>query len=155
MPALRTIGYQGARLADFIATLRAAGVTTLVDVRAIPWSRRPEFAQAALAEAVAAAGISYVHLRGLGNPAKHAPPAENAPAESYRAAYMRHLDSPAALADLDRAATLARDGNACLMCLERNPRDCHRSLTAETLARITGLPVDHLLVVDPDAPRLL
>src|SRR3546814_13883629 len=51
-----------------IAALRAAGLETLVDVRAVARSRRPGFSKGALSAAAAEAGIGYVHLRGLGTP---------------------------------------------------------------------------------------
>lgn len=68
MPVLATIGYEGSSLQDFIATLRAASIRTLIDVRALPISRRPGFAKNALSKALAEAGIDYVHLKGLGDP---------------------------------------------------------------------------------------
>jgi hypothetical protein len=52
MPILATIGYEAASLVDFIATLQAARVHTLVDVRDLPISRRPGFAKKALAVAL-------------------------------------------------------------------------------------------------------
>src|SRR3954453_21108705 len=65
---LTTIGYEAAELDDFVATLLAAGITRLIDVRELPISRRRGFAKRALSEALADAGIVYVHLRGLGDP---------------------------------------------------------------------------------------
>jgi len=55
-----TVGH-GARTAEaFLAVLRDAGVTTLADVRRFPGSRRhPQFGRAALAAALAEAGIGY------------------------------------------------------------------------------------------------
>ena len=63
-----TIGYEGATQADVIARLKAAGVRTLVDVRAVAASRRAGFSKTILGESLKAAGIDYVHLRGLGTP---------------------------------------------------------------------------------------
>ncbi len=65
---LFTIGYEGSRLADVVAALSDAGVTTLLDVREAPWSRRPEFTKRALGAAMAAAGIGYRHMKALGTP---------------------------------------------------------------------------------------
>src|SRR5216683_1962332 len=65
---LFTIGYEKARLADVVGTLAASGVATLIDVRDRPISRWPGFSKSQLAAAVEAAGIRYLHLRGLGTP---------------------------------------------------------------------------------------
>ena len=66
--SLFTIGYEKALLADLVATLAAAGVTTLIDVRDRPVSRRPGFSKRQLAAAVEEAGMSYVQLKALGTP---------------------------------------------------------------------------------------
>jgi uncharacterized protein (DUF488 family) len=62
MPWLATIGYEGAGFDDFLATLRQAGVVTLVDVRQPPASRRAGYSKSRLREAVEGMRIRYVHL---------------------------------------------------------------------------------------------
>lgn len=143
-PALRihTIGYQGADPARFVATLRSAGVRTLVDVRAVPWSRRPEFTRQSLADAMAAAGLGYRHMGVLGNPEQGRQAARSG--RSYREIYEAHLDTPAAREALAELAAQAE--GACLMCMERDPAQCHRSLLAERLERDYAIAVEHLAV---------
>ena len=68
MTVLATIGYEGAALADFIATLKAARVSLVLDIREAPISRRPGFSKRVLGAALEETGIAYLHLRGLGNP---------------------------------------------------------------------------------------
>jgi uncharacterized protein (DUF488 family) len=63
-----TIGYEGTTVGEFLAALKAAGVQRLIDVRAVPNSRRPGFSKTPLRNALAEAGIDYVHLRALGTP---------------------------------------------------------------------------------------
>ena len=65
---LYTIGYEKALLRDVIATLNAAGVSTLLDVRDRPISRRPGFSKRQLAAAIEDARMRYVHLAALGTP---------------------------------------------------------------------------------------
>ena len=62
------IGYQGRTLDELIECLRSASITTLIDVRELPWSRRAEFAKKRLAERLAQEGIRYLHLKSAGNP---------------------------------------------------------------------------------------
>jgi uncharacterized protein (DUF488 family) len=57
-----TIGYEGATQAELIAALRAAGVARVIDVRAVPMSRKPGFSKNVLAAGLAEAGFDYVHL---------------------------------------------------------------------------------------------
>ena len=64
-----TIGYENATVPDFVAALTQAGVKRVIDVRAVPNSRRPGFSKTPLRNALAEAGIDYVHLRALGTPA--------------------------------------------------------------------------------------
>ena len=63
-----TIGYEKATQAELIDALHAAGVERLIDVRAVPLSRRPGFSKNILAGGLAEAGIDYVHLKALGTP---------------------------------------------------------------------------------------
>ena len=66
MPPLYTIGYQGRSLEEFLAVLRREGIGCVVDVRRNALSRKPGFSKTALREALAGAGIDYLHLRRLG-----------------------------------------------------------------------------------------
>lgn len=146
---LSTIGYQGASLAGLIATLRESGIGVLVDVRDVAYSRRPEFSSRALAAALEAAGLAYVHLRGLGNPKSSRDAAKAGDIAAYRRLFAEHMTSPLARADLDRLAELARNGGACIMCYERDPAECHRSLVAAALSERVALDVRHLAVAPP------
>ncbi len=65
---LYTIGYEATTMAEFIAALTRAGVTQVIDIRALPLSRRPGFSKSPLAASLAEAGIGYVHLKS----ARHA-----------------------------------------------------------------------------------
>ena len=60
MTVLRTIGYEGATLAAFLAALAQAGVTTLIDVRDAPISRKKGFSKTDLAAALRTAGFGEI-----------------------------------------------------------------------------------------------
>lgn len=68
MTTIYTIGYEATTMADFIATLHAAGIERVIDVRALPLSRRPGFSKTALAAELRSNGIDYSHLKALGTP---------------------------------------------------------------------------------------
>lgn len=143
-PRLCTIGYQAAGLEDVLNRLRARGVTLLVDVRDSPRSRKRGFAKRALAEALAANGIAYEHWKELG-----APPVmrralrESGEREAFFAAYRERLAERDEV--LEALAGRLSEEVGCLLCFEREPSVCHRSLVAERMVRrrLVG-EVEHL-----------
>lgn len=146
MPSVATIGYEATTVATFLDALRAAGVDLLVDVRAVASSRRPGFAKSRLAANLAEAGIAYLHLRGLGTPAEGRAAARAGDVAGMQAVFRSHLATPAAQADLAHAAALVRAGRRiCLLCLEANPAQCHRSLVAAALTALVPAKVVHLM----------
>ena len=142
MKGLFTIGYEDATLADFIATLHAAKVTTLLDVREFPLSRKKGFSKRALSEAVQAEGIAYRHERDLGSPKTlrqrlHS----DGDYAQFFSSFSKYLKQQAPLL-ADLAANL--DGKVALMCFERDPATCHRSIVAKQLEPLVGLKTTHL-----------
>ena len=65
---LATIGYENSTLEGVLDRLRTAGVSTVIDVRAIASSRKAGFSKSLLGTSLVAQGIGYVHLRDLGTP---------------------------------------------------------------------------------------
>ena len=125
------IGYQGRSADDFVAALRAAAIATVVDVRETPWSRRAEFSKKRLAERLAAEGIGYVHLRAAGNPRENR--RAGGGTQEVLARYRELLaGAPDVIAEI--LALAKRHGRIALLCLERDPRECHRSVLLEALA---------------------
>ncbi len=135
-----TIGYERATPASLLAALRGAGVRTLVDVRALANSRKPGFAKGALSAALEEAGIGYLHLRALGTPAEGRQAVRSGRPEVMRRIFAAHLAGTEAQAALANLSDLARRQRVCLLCLEDDPRQCHRTLVAEAV----GLPTTHL-----------
>ena len=152
---LFTIGYEGSRLADVVAALSDAGVTTLVDVREAPWSRRPEFAKRALGAAMAAAGIGYRHMKALGTPKAGRDVARAGDIATFHAIFGAQLETEAAQSQLGEVAALVAMERPCLMCYERDPERCHRSIVAARLAETTGLAVRHLVIPRGDDSQLV
>lgn len=152
-----TVGYEHATPPALLTALRAAGVRRVVDVRALANSRRPGFAKRALSGALEEAGIGYLHLPALGTPPEGREAVRAGRPEEMRRIFARRLagtEAQAALADL--AARVGREP-VCLLCLEADPRNCHRTLVAEALiARPGGVgAITHLHPgdVDADLPR--
>jgi uncharacterized protein (DUF488 family) len=145
-PALFTIGYQESTPEAVLGTLGAAGVQLLVDVRAVAASRRPGFSKRQLAAGLAAAGIGYLHLRGLGTPPDGRAAARAGRHEEMRRIYATHLATEAAQEELGELARLVAGGPPlCLLCFERHAEHCHRRVLGERLAERLGIEVVDLV----------
>lgn len=143
-PILATIGYEGALLDDFIATLRASSVRLLIDVRELPISRRKGFAKGALSAALEAADIQYLHLRGLGDPKPGREAARAGDHAGFLRVFRAHMLTSAAQFDLNIATTHVGRGGACLMCFERDHAACHRTLVAEAIRDNLPIKIRHI-----------
>lgn len=129
-----TIGYEQARIDDVVAALTAAGVKLVIDVRAVAASRRPGFAKTALSANLREAGIGYEHLRALGTPAEGRAAARRGDMATLERVYAGQLELPEAQAQaailLDRAAEVP----SALLCYEREPAGCHRTMLLDAIA---------------------
>ena len=132
-PRVWTIGYEQSTVADFLAALKAAGIEVLADVRAIAASRRPGFSKTALAANLAEAGIGYVHYRALGTPAEGRAAARAGKKAALEEIYAGQLELPEAIAQGAALAELAADKRVALLCYERDPTCCHRTLLREAV----------------------
>ena len=123
-----TIGYEGATMAEFLAALAAAGVEQVIDVRALPLSRRPGFSKSTLAASLNAAGIGYVHLKALGTPKEGRDAAKKGDVMTLERVYAGQLQLPEAQAQAAQMRALAAEKPSALLCFERDPCHCHRTL---------------------------
>jgi uncharacterized protein (DUF488 family) len=155
---LATVGVYGFDLAEFLETLRAAGVGLLLDVRQRRGVRGREYAWAnsqRLQRALADADVAYEHHREL------APTTELRRlqyreddrlgvgkrsrvelAAAYRERYLAEILDRVDLAPL--VARLPSDRASALLCVERDPEACHRSLIAQRMQDEGGVTVVHL-----------
>jgi uncharacterized protein (DUF488 family) len=141
------VGHSTRPVEELVEWLTASGAVTLADVRTIPRSRaNPQFEGPALARALAAAGIAYVHLPRLGG-LRHARKGseENAAWRnaSFRG-YADHMQTPEFEEGLRELRALARAGPVAVMCAEAVPWRCHRSLLADALLA-RGVVVEHVV----------
>ena len=129
-----TIGYEQATVAEVVGALTRAGVKRVIDVRAVAASRRPGFSKTALAANLNEAGIAYEHLRALGTPKEGREAARKGDIAALERVYDGQLELPEAQAQaaimLDRAATEP----VAILCYERDPAECHRTLLLDAVA---------------------
>ena len=131
---LFTIGYEGATQAEFIAALRAAGVERVIDIRAVPLSRRPGFSKNILAAGLREAGIDYIGLRALGTPAEGREAARKGKHDVLERVYAIQLELPEAMVQAAQMRELAEEKPSALLCFERDPGGCHRTLLIKAVA---------------------
>jgi len=131
-------------MSELLDVLVQAGVERLVDVRELPLSRRPGFSKTALGEALAEAGIDYVHVKPLGNPKENRERYWSGDVAGGAEVYRRHLHNGSYSALVELAESL--DGEkACLLCFERDHAVCHRSVIVDSLLDLRpDLQVTHL-----------
>jgi uncharacterized protein (DUF488 family) len=129
-----TIGYESATVGEFLAALKQAGVERVIDVRAVPNSRRPGFSKNLLRNELAEVGIDYVHLRALGTPADGRAAARAGRTGDLKRIYDGQLELPEAIAQGAQMIELAKERPSALLCYEREPGGCHRTLLLRAVA---------------------
>lgn len=149
-PMIWTIGHGALATEAIAATLRAAGVRTLVDIRRFPGSRRsPHLARERLAVDLPGLGIAYEWageaLGGRRSP-RPGPTRHTAWRDRAFRGYADHTDSPSFREAVEALVGRARAGERlAVMCAETDWRRCHRRLVADTLT-VRGVAVVHLQV---------
>lgn len=144
-----TVGHSTRSLEEFIDLLRAQGVTLLVDVRTVPLSRHnPQFNQETLPQSLAAAGILYRHMAGLGG-LRHT--RADSPNRGWRNASFRgfadYMQSDEFAGNIEILLEMAGHERIAVMCAEAVPWRCHRSLIADALL-VRGACVAHIMGKD-------
>lgn len=158
MPTVATIGVYGFTAAAFLDTLQRADVRLVLDVRQRRGVRGPQYSWAnslRLQAALAGAGVDDRHRKDLAptTELRHLQYQEDAKAgvgkrnrlelaPEYATRYMGEILDRVDLATL--VSGLPRAGSAALLCVERDPEACHRSLIAERLASHHEVRMIHL-----------
>lgn len=137
-----TIGHSNYTLSYFIDLLRGAKVNAIADVRSIPYSRaNPHFNREDIKEALRRDGIAYVFL-GLELGARSSNPTAYV---NGRVQYAKLALTPQFEAGLQRLRKGAASHRIALMCAEKEPLDCHRTLLVTRHLVQSGVEVQHIL----------
>ena len=141
-----TIGHSNHELEFFVGLLDAHRVTALADVRSTPFSRHnPQFNRERLADTLKASGVKYAYLgRELGGRSD-----DLSCYERGRIRYDRLARTSRFRNGLDRIVRGAEDYRIALMCAEREPLDCHRTLLVGHELDRLGIDVAHILPGKP------
>jgi len=138
-----TAGYEGRTLDEFLKGMLGCGMRLVADIREAPISRKRGFSKSALSNALAQAGIAYVHIRSLGCP-KSVRDAYRADGdwEKYTRAFLRHLKAQNAA--VEELAGLADTRPTVLLCYEADFNRCHRTYVARAVAAKAAVTVCHI-----------
>jgi uncharacterized protein (DUF488 family) len=150
MSVVYTIGYEGTDIDRFVATLKSVGVRRVADVRAVALSRKKGFSKKSLATRLESEGIEYLHFIDLGDPKPGRDAARAGLFKEFRAIYSAHLDSDNAQLSLKELVAAAGEKPTCLLCFERDPETCHRSIVAEEMVESMEFEVFDLYGDDPE-----
>jgi uncharacterized protein (DUF488 family) len=122
-----TIGHSNHAIDRFIALLKGAEVEALADIRSVPMSKfNPQFRQKDLKAAVEAAGIDYLYMgKALGGHPR-------APEPEFREGLAKLIEA-------------AQQKRIAIMCAEKEPLNCHRTLLVARVLAAQDIPVEHIL----------
>jgi uncharacterized protein (DUF488 family) len=132
-----TVGYQGHSIDSFLDLLLAHGVAHVLDVRQLPFSRKPDFSKKRLAAHLAGVGIDYTHIAALGTPK---PLRDEVRRTKDYGAFFAAMEAIVAEQPeaLQEALGLARARPSALLCFEASAAECHRLVVARALERLGG-----------------
>ena len=156
MQPVYTIGHSTRPIDEFLALLRENGIERLLDIRTVPKSRHnPQFGQDQLRASLAAAGIAYDYMQGLGGLRRAR---KDSPNGAWRNAsfrgYADHMQSAEFTQNVEAVVETAGNARCALMCAEAVPWRCHRSLVADALA-VRGVAVEHIINRGKTKPHAL
>jgi uncharacterized protein (DUF488 family) len=145
-----TVGHSNHPIEKFTGLLTVNGITAIADVRSQPFSRRnPQFNKDRLAAALAQHGIAYVFLgKELG--ARSEDPSCY---EDGKVQYPRLAETPDFKKGIERVLAGAQKYRLALMCAEKEPLDCHRTLLVSRALDKLGIEIAHILADSSVEPQ--
>ncbi|MEU4429566.1 DUF488 family protein [Nocardia rhamnosiphila] len=146
MSPVYTIGHSTRPVAEFIGTLEYVGIGLVADIRTVPKSRHnPQFHIDRLGESLAAAGIGYLPLPGLGGLRKPARDSINTGWRnvSFRG-YADYMQTRSFEEAIEELIALTAERVTVIMCAEAVFWRCHRRLVADALL-VRGIDVQHIM----------
>ena len=138
-----TIGHSNHPYEAFLALLRGHDVHEVLDIRSTPSSRyTPQFNHNFLDRALDEAGIGYVFLGGeLGG----RPVDRSCYDEDGRVNYDRLANTDLFDDGISWIMRAADERRVAIMCSEKEPLDCHRTLLIAKVLEERGVAVGHIL----------
>jgi len=137
-----TVGHSNHEWEHLLRILRANHVTAVADIRSEPYSRRnPQFGREILKPSLETPGIKYVFLGDkLG-----AHPKDPACYKGNKVQYKLMAETPLFKEGLKRVVSGSKRHRIALLCAEKDPLSCHRSVLISRALEVLGMDVSHIL----------
>lgn len=136
-----TAGYQGREIEEFLEYLNAHNIQRIVDVREIPLSRKKGFSKNLLRQRLAENDIDYIHIKALGSPTHLRKKVyRDKDFDYFFEKYEKYLEIRCK--ELEELHKSTNEKLSCLLCFEEDHTNCHRSIVADRISRITGTPLE-------------
>lgn len=137
-----TIGHSTQSIERFVELLKTHSITAICDVRSQPYSRmNPQFNREPLRDTLKEAGVAYVFLgEELGARSK-----DPSCYRDGRVDYELLARTELFHSGLERVREGARTHRIALMCAEKDPLDCHRTILVARNLVEQGVTVSHIL----------
>lgn len=137
-----TIGHSNHSIEHFVEVLRSHGISAVGDVRSAPFSRyAPQFNKVPLKVSLQQAGIGYAFLgKELG--------ARSTDRSCYvdgRVQYARLAETKLFRSGIQRLLRGTEERLVAIMCTEKDPLDCHRTLLVARALLDCDARVEHVL----------
>ena len=134
---LFTMGYEGISIESFIDNLKVNNINCIIDVRALPLSRKPGFSKTQLARRLNDVKIQYIHLPELGSPKDIRDELKST--RNYKAFFKKMEKYLAGKKEtIQQAYNHVINTRCCLLCFERFAEQCHRKIVAEKIKSTNG-----------------
>jgi uncharacterized protein (DUF488 family) len=134
---LFTVGYEGTTIDGFIDSLKANNINCILDVRALPLSRKRGFSKTQLAGRLTRAQINYIHLPELGTPKDVRDMLKST--RDYSTFFEKVEKYLTGKKDaIQKAYDYVMNARCCLMCFEHIAEQCHRKIVAEKIRTANG-----------------
>jgi uncharacterized protein (DUF488 family) len=145
-----SVGHSNHPIDKFLGLLTANGISAIADVRSRPYSRRnPQFNKERLAAELARHGIAYVFLgKELGARSDDASCYEDGKVQ-----YPRLAATAVFKEGIERVLVGAQKYRLALMCAEKEPLDCHRTLLVSRALGQLGASIVHILADSSTEPQ--
>ena len=149
-PTIFTIGHSIHPIERFLDLLEMNGITAVADVRSSPFSRHnPQFNKDMLPQDLKQRDIAYVFVgKELG-----ARSDDSSCYERGKIRYGRLADTSIFKAGIERVLSGARKYRVALMCAEKEPLDCHRTLLVSRALEQRGVSILHILADGSTEPH--
>lgn len=137
-----TIGHSNHSIEHFVELLEGAGITAIADVRSSPYSRFcPQFNREALKESLSFVGIAYIPM-GAEFGARRTEPES---LEAGKVVFEKVAKTKSFQSGVERLVKGVADHQVALMCSEKDPIDCHRTVLVARNLSLNGFDVQHIL----------